>query len=155
MTSSCCAWVTNHEDLVVPRLWGGCDLGDSECSDMVITEIPFSLPVRSSCCSCGSILPWCLFCTLLKTGRPISDVHDLPQNMRTNRMFYSAMFCLVELLCSIPRYRWVGSSSLCTVPLHTATSYLVTFIHSVPLLTSVTSFPHSASIGTGGAHSNW
>ncbi len=69
----------------VLKLQGGCDLGDNECGDMLITEIPFSLSVRSSC-TCGSILPQCLFCTVLKAGEPISNTHNLPGNMRTNTL---------------------------------------------------------------------
>ncbi len=120
------------------RMRGGCDLGDSECSNLVTTEIPFLLSVCSSCCSCGSILSQCLFCTLLKAGRSISNVHDLPQNMRTNT-FYSATFHIVELLRSIPCCCQVASSSLYMVPLHITTSCLIEFIHRVALLTGVTS----------------
>ncbi len=114
---------------------------------MLITEIPFTLSVCSSCCSCGSILPQRLFCTLLTEGRTISNIHDLPQNMRTNTMFQSAVFCIVELMCSIPYYHYAASSSLCTIPLHTATSCLVTFIQCcIVKQCNIFHFHHSVSV---------
>ncbi len=110
----------------------------------VITEVPFSLSVRSSCCSCSSILPQLLFCTLLKTGRLISDVHNLPQNMRTDITFQSAVFCIVQysslLLCGKQFFVHITPSHRHIVP------YRVHTLCRIVNQCNIFHFHHSASV---------